>query len=96
MESEETFMTIMELMKAKGFNKYRLYKQSGLPKTTILDICNGHTSPANCAALTIYRIALTLDITVEEFLMLDDVYDKDGTPINQRYPLDKKNKKKTK
>lgn len=44
------------LLKEKGYTKYRLSKESGVSTTTILDICNGNVDIRKCAAGTVMRI----------------------------------------
>lgn len=41
---------------------------SGVPKTTILDICSGKSSLENCSAKTVFLIASALNCTVESLL----------------------------
>lgn len=61
-------MIIHELMKQKGITKYRLSKGSGIPYTTINDICNGKTLLEKCSAETVYRIAKELNVSMETLL----------------------------
>ncbi len=56
---------INDLMKSKNITKYRLAKNSGVPYTTINDICNGKAKIEKCSAETIYRIAKELNISME-------------------------------
>ena len=58
-------MNINELLEQKNITKYRLSKLSGVPQTTITDICTGKTRIEKCAAETIYKLAKTLDVTME-------------------------------
>ena len=48
---------INRLLEEKGITKYRLSKESGVPQTTIIDICSGKTRIVKCSAETYYRIA---------------------------------------
>lgn len=59
---------INKLLEEKGMTKYRLSKESGVPQTTIIDICSGKTSIAKCSAETIYRISKTLGVAMEELV----------------------------
>lgn len=61
-------MSINAVMEQKGITKYRLSKASGVPYTTLSDICSGKTDLKKCNAETVYRIAKTLDATMEELL----------------------------
>jgi len=48
--------------------KYRLAKSSGVSQTTVNDICNGKVAIKNCTGETLYRLAKTLDVSVESLL----------------------------
>lgn len=61
-------MTINELIKEKNITKYRLAKNSGIPYTTINDICNGKARIEKCSAETIYRIAKELGVSMESII----------------------------
>lgn len=61
-------MFVNDLMKAKGMTKYRLAKESGIPYTTVTDICNGRAQLEKCSAETIYKLAETLDTTMEALI----------------------------
>lgn len=43
-------MGINELLVQQNMSKYRLAKLSGLPQTTVIDICNGKTNLLKCTA----------------------------------------------
>ena len=58
-------MIINTLLKQKNMTKYKLAKVSGVPHTTVLDICNGKTKISKCSAETLYKLAKTLDTTME-------------------------------
>lgn len=59
-------MLINEELERQNMTKYRLSKKSGVPHTTIIDICSGKAEPGKCAAGTLYRVAKALGITVED------------------------------
>ena len=61
-------MLINEELKKKGWTKYRLSKDSGVPQTTINDICSGKADLEKCSAGTLYRLAKVLGVTVETIL----------------------------
>ncbi|MFQ9150876.1 MAG: helix-turn-helix domain-containing protein [Blautia sp.] len=44
---------------------YKLSKLSGVPQSTIADICSCKTTIINCKASTLYKIAKTLNVTVD-------------------------------
>ncbi|HIY19420.1 MAG TPA: helix-turn-helix transcriptional regulator [Candidatus Blautia avistercoris] len=70
-------------------SKYRLSKLSGVPKTTVMDICSGKSSLQKCSAGTIWRLAKALQCTMEEIMAFDrndHAYDEEtGLPINREY-----------
>ena len=59
---------IQELMEKQGLTKYRLSKRSGVPYSTVRDICNGDAQLEKCSAETIYRISKVLGVSMEELL----------------------------
>ena len=61
-------MTINDLLTQKNISKYRLAQASGLPYTTLNDICNGKTALEKCSAATVYRLAKTLQVSMEDLL----------------------------
>lgn len=61
-------MTISELLKKQNMTKYRLSKLSGVPYSTLNDLCNGKTSLEKCSAETVYRLAKELHVSMEELL----------------------------
>ena len=61
-------MAISELMKNKNITKYRLSKNSGVPYTTINDICSGKAQLEKCSAETIYKISKELGVSMENLL----------------------------
>ncbi|MBO6054952.1 MAG: helix-turn-helix domain-containing protein [Oscillospiraceae bacterium] len=61
-------MTIQDALREKNMSIYRLAKASGIPYATVNDICNGKAQLEKCSAETIYRLASTLDVSMEELL----------------------------
>ncbi|MDR0813706.1 MAG: helix-turn-helix transcriptional regulator [Oscillospiraceae bacterium] len=61
-------MNINTILKEKKLTKYSLAKQSTIPYATVSDICLGKTSLENCSAATLYKLAKTLDVTMEELV----------------------------
>lgn len=61
-------MNINEFLKQKNITKYQLSKISGVPFTTISDICTGRAKIEKCAVDTIYKLSKTLDITMEDLV----------------------------
>lgn len=66
---------------------YRLSQISGVPKTTIVDICSGKSSISGCSAKTVYKLAKALECTMEELLEPDTgAYDAvTGLPKDETY-----------
>lgn len=61
-------MIIQKIMENKNITRYRLSKNSGIPYTTITDICSGKAQLEKCSAETIYKLAKELDISMETLL----------------------------
>ncbi|GHU96821.1 hypothetical protein FACS1894208_11870 [Clostridia bacterium] len=61
-------MRINELLAEKGVTRYRLAKESGLPQTTVTDICSGKARIECCSGETLYKLARTLDVSMESLL----------------------------
>lgn len=61
-------MLINEQLKKQHMTKYRLSKDSGVPQTTINDICSGKTELEKCSAGTLYRLAKVLGVSIEDIL----------------------------
>lgn len=59
---------IAELMAQKRISIYRLSKNSGVPYTTVNDICSGRAQLEKCSAETIYKLAKELDVSMEALL----------------------------
>lgn len=64
----DLIMDLNSLLEEKQISKYRLNKLSGVPYSTIEDICNGKTDLKKCSAETVYRIAKALDVSMEDIL----------------------------
>ena len=61
-------MIINDLLQKENMSRYRLSKESGVPLTTVTDICSGKAEIEKCAAGTLYKIAKVLHVTVESIL----------------------------
>ena len=57
-----------DLLIEKKISKYRLAKESGIPQTTIADICSGKSRIEKCSADTIYKIAKALGVSMESLI----------------------------
>ena len=61
-------MTINNILAEKKMTKYRLSKLSGVPQTTVIDICSGKAKLENCSSGTLFKLAKALDVTMESLL----------------------------
>jgi len=61
-------MCINTILKSKNMTKYKLAKKSGVPHTTVLDICSGKTKLSKCTAETVYKLAKALDVQMDELI----------------------------
>lgn len=64
-------MTLKELINKKNYTIYSFAKESSIPKTTLIDLCNGKTSINKSQAITIKRIADTLGVSMEFIMLLE-------------------------
>ena len=81
-------MTLQKILEEQGMTMYYLSKISGVPKTTIIDICSGRSEIGRCSAKTIQQIARALNCTMEEIMRLDEPsrYDEQtGLPRDKGY-----------
>lgn len=61
-------MVVNDLLKQNSITKYQLAKSSGVPYTTVSDICNGKAQMEKCSAETIYKLAKALKVSMETLL----------------------------
>ena len=61
-------MNINYYLEEKGMTKYRLSKLSGVPHATLNDLCSGKTRIEKCSAETLYKIAKTLQVSMETLI----------------------------
>lgn len=64
-------MTLQDLIYLNKYTIYKFSKESSIPKTTLIDLCNGKTSIENSKAITIKKIANTLGLSMEYIMNLD-------------------------
>lgn len=67
-------MDLQTLLNQKQITKCHLSKISGVPKTTIMDICAGRSKIERCSAKTIQQLAKALDCTMEDIMELSSFY----------------------
>lgn len=80
-------VNLQTILAQKNMTMYRLSKISGVPKTTILDICSGKSSIEGCNAKTVYLIAKALECPMETLMIIDSAdYEQDtGLPKDSSY-----------
>lgn len=61
-------MYLNDLLAEKQISKYRLAKESGVPQTTIVDICSRKASIEKCSAATLYKISKVLGVSMESLI----------------------------
>jgi len=61
-------MNINTLLAQKDITKYRLAKTSGIPQTTVTDICSGKAKIENCSGETIFKLAKALGVSMESLV----------------------------
>ncbi len=76
-------MNLQSALIQRNMSMYHLSKISGVPKTTVIDICAGRSSLEKCSAKTVLLIAKALNCTMEELLEPD--YDINGKPVDDSY-----------
>jgi len=78
-------MTLQTYLDRRNMTKYQLSKISGVPKTTILDICAGRSSVERCSAKTVQLLAKALNCSMEDIMALSDEQPKTGRPADNSY-----------
>jgi len=61
-------MDINNLLQQKKMTKYQLSKKSGVPYSTINDICHNKVTISKCSAATIFKLARALDVPMESLV----------------------------
>lgn len=76
------------MLTQREMTMYHLSQISGVPKTTLLDICSGKSAIEKCAGHTIQKLAAGLHCSMEEIMALKPFspYDsKTGLPKDKSY-----------
>ena len=60
------------MLREKNMSMYRLSQISGVPKTTVIDICSGKSNIEGCTAKTVMQLSLALGCTMEELMQIDN------------------------
>jgi len=61
-------LSVNEILLQRGMTKYKLAKLSGVPYSTINDICSGKTRIEKCSAETLYKLSQPLGVTMERLM----------------------------
>lgn len=83
-------MYLNDLLTEKKISRYRLAKDSGVPQTTVVDICSGKARIEKCSAETLYRIAKALDVPMES-LIESEIVTKEPTTRRSSFEVFKSN-----
>ena len=79
-------MNFQTFLAERQITKYHLSKISGVPKTTIMDICAGRSDIERCSAKTVLQLAKALDCTMEDIMKLSSPYENStGLPKDRKY-----------
>lgn len=75
------------MLQERNMSMYRLSQLSGVPKTTVIDICSGKSDISGCTAKTVQRLSNALGCTMEELMKIDAAhYDRaTGYPKDKTY-----------
>ena len=65
-------MTMQSMLREKNMSMYRLSQISGVPKTTVIDICSGKSDIEGCTAKTVMQLSRALGCTMEELMQIDN------------------------
>ena len=58
-------MIINDLLTKRQMTRYKLAVDTGIPHSTLSDICSGKTKLEKCSAETLYKLAKALDVSME-------------------------------
>lgn len=58
-------MIIDDILRKRKMTRYKLAIDSGVPHSTLNDICSGKTKLEKCSAETIYKLAKVLGVSME-------------------------------
>ncbi len=61
-------MYLNEVLSEKNMSRYMLSKISGVPQSTISEICSGKAKIEKCSAHTLYKISKALNVTMESLI----------------------------
>ena len=80
-------MNLQTMLDDRNMTMYRLSKLSGVPKTTVIDICSGKSSIDGCNAKTVLLLSKALGCTMEDLMKIESAdYDREtGLPKDSNY-----------
>lgn len=80
-------MNLQTMLNDRQMSMYRLSKLSGVPKTTVIDICSGKSSIDGCNAKTVFQLSKALGCSMEDLMRIDTAnYNTDtGLPKDDSY-----------
>lgn len=80
-------MDLQTMLDERNMSMYKLSQISGVPKTTVIDICSGKSDIEACNARTVMLLAKALGCSMEEMMKIDTAkYDrKTGLPKDKTY-----------
>ncbi|MBQ5340849.1 MAG: helix-turn-helix transcriptional regulator [Oscillospiraceae bacterium] len=80
-------MDLQTMLNERNMSMYKLSQISGVPKTTVIDICSGKSDIEACNARTVMLLAKALGCSMEEMMKIDTAkYDrKTGLPKDNSY-----------
>lgn len=67
-------MMLNDRLKERNMSAYRCSKLSGVPYTTLSELLRGKTKISKCSADTLFRLAKTLNVSMEELLLESSEY----------------------
>ena len=80
-------MNLQTMLDERNLTMYKLSKMSGVPKTTVIDICSGKSSIDGCNAKTVLLLSRALGCSMEDLMKIDTAdYDREtGLPKDEAY-----------
>ena len=78
-------MTLQAMLDNRNMTKYKLSQISGVPKTTVIDICSGKSSIEKCSAKTVLQLARALGCSMESLLESEEYDAETGLPTDKAY-----------
>ena len=58
----------IELVKTSGKTAYKISKETGIPYTTVNELCNGKTNINNVTAETVLKLSIYLECNITDLL----------------------------